>query len=172
MFSMLSLILSSYIIRYAAKYNSFSSIFHLTIGEGPTLSIGVYGSVINGCLVRSFGKRKHMNPNIKKLLEISAKTTRRIIGLMSGTSLDGLDIALCRISGTGFQTEFELEQFEAMPYDNQVRQGLLDISSKPVVSMELLCYQHTALARLHGQMILEALREWDTDPLTVDCIAS
>ena len=88
-----------------------------------------------------------MNPNIKKLLEISAKTTRRIIGLMSGTSLDGLDIALCRISGTGFQTEFELEQFTTISYENQVRQELLDISSKPVVSMELLCYQHTALAR-------------------------
>ena len=169
---MVSLILSSDFVSYAAKYISCSSIFHLTIGERPTLSIGVYGSVIIGCLVRSFGKRKHMNPNIKKLLEISSKTTRRIIGLMSGTSLDGLDIALCRISGTGFQTEFELEQFATIPYENQVRQGLLDISSKPVVSMELLCYQHTALARLHGQMILEALREWNTDPVTVDCIAS
>lgn len=113
-----------------------------------------------------------MNPNIKKLLEISSKTTRRIIGLMSGTSLDGLDIAICRISGHGFRTKLDLEQFITIPYDNQVRNGLLDISSKPVVSMDLLCYQHTALARLHGKMVLEALKEWQSDPMTIDCIAS
>jgi len=52
-----------------------------------------------------------MNPNIEKLQDIAQKSSRTIIGLMSGTSLDGLDIALCEIRGKGKSTKAELKHF-------------------------------------------------------------
>jgi anhydro-N-acetylmuramic acid kinase len=43
----------------------------------------------------------------------------RIIGLMSGSSLDGLDIACCALSWDGQYWGFEIEAAECAPYDDR-----------------------------------------------------
>src|SRR5262245_2078833 len=65
-----------------------------------------------------------MNKNIRKLFDISSKTERLVIGLMSGTSFDGLDVALCKISGSGLQTRLELLEFETVAYQNDFKEDL------------------------------------------------
>lgn len=95
-----------------------------------------------------------------------------IIGLMSGTSLDGLDIAHCEISGQGQDTEVKLKNFLTLPYTEAVRKRLVKISSVPTVAMDLLCYEHTALAKIHAERVMYALTKWNLDPANVDCIAS
>ena len=49
-----------------------------------------------------------MNDQIKDLYDRAGKERRLIIGLMSGTSMDGLDIALCSFLGDGIDTKIEL----------------------------------------------------------------
>jgi anhydro-N-acetylmuramic acid kinase len=113
-----------------------------------------------------------MNPSIKKLAETANKPSRKFIGLMSGTSLDGLDIAFCTISGSGFDTTIEIEQFTTVSYNDETREKLKQITSVEKVSLAEVCYQHTWLGNLHAEMILKSLYEWNIKPEEIDCIAS
>ncbi len=47
------------------------------------------------------------------------------LGLMSGTSADGIDAALCEISGSGADARVELLAFECAPYAPELRERVL-----------------------------------------------
>ena len=113
-----------------------------------------------------------MNPLLKKLQNISDKKERRIIGLMSGTSMDGLDIALCRFKGSGPETTFEIEQFASLEYPAEVRQQLIAFAMAESINPELICIWHTKLAHIHAEYINNMLNEWGLRSSDVDLVAS
>jgi anhydro-N-acetylmuramic acid kinase len=113
-----------------------------------------------------------MNRSIKKLADLAEKKSRKIIGLMSGTSLDGLDIALCKVSGNGEGTSVDLIEFTTIPYSEEIRHELKKITSIENVKLKEVSYWHTRLARLHAKMIMKALDDWNVESDEVDCIAS
>ena len=43
---------------------------------------------------------------------------------MSGTSLDGLDIALCRFEGSGRETKIDLVHFETVSYQENFKKQI------------------------------------------------
>lgn len=57
---------------------------------------------------------------------LQSKSTRYAVGIMSGTSCDGIDIALVRIKGTGSRTLVKLMKFATVPYSSELRLRLLD----------------------------------------------
>ncbi len=61
------------------------------------------------------------------LTKYPEKTERRIIGLMSGTSADGIDAALVRISGSGRATSAIVESFVTRAFPADLRQKILDV---------------------------------------------
>ena len=79
---------------------------------------------------------------------------------MSGTSLDGLDIALCQITGAGVQTKVEVKHFKSVSYTNQIKDNILAVFAKKNISFEVLTLVNPWLAKIHSEMILDALREW------------
>lgn len=49
-----------------------------------------------------------------------------VLGLMSGSSMDGIDLAMCRFSDTGSNITYELLEAETVPYPYYVREKLQD----------------------------------------------
>ena len=113
-----------------------------------------------------------MHTHIKKLYEIANKPERLIIGLMSGTSLDGLDVALCRVKGQGTQTILDVVHFTTVPYTPDYKTKIKNIFSKRDVDLQNICLLNPWVGNLHGEMILSSLNEWGIEPQEVDLIAS
>ncbi len=112
-----------------------------------------------------------MNNNIARLYHIANKPTRTIIGLMSGTSLDGLDIALCQISGHGPATRIKVEQFVTRDYDAATKRALRSVSHSRA-KVEDTCLINAKLGTMHGQWVAEQLKQWGLETQDVDLVAS
>jgi anhydro-N-acetylmuramic acid kinase len=113
-----------------------------------------------------------MNRQIQALHDIAGKRTRRIVGLMSGTSLDGLDVALCRISGAGETTQVQLEHFSTVDYDDAIKAEIRSVFAKATVDFQHLVLLNGWVAGLHAGMVLDRLRAWGVATSDVDVIAS
>ncbi len=113
-----------------------------------------------------------MHPHINALYSLSNKHERLIIGLMSGTSLDGLDVALCKVSGYGPSTTITLLEFETMPYNQEYRENVKHIFSKPVGDIEHLCIMNAWVGREHGRLVNLCLAKWGQQATNIDLIAS
>lgn len=113
-----------------------------------------------------------MNQNISNLYQIAQKETRTIIGLMSGTSLDGLDIALCEISGSGKETVVKLREFVTVDYTEDIKIEIRKVFAKKTIDFEHLILLNEWIGILHAQMINDSLKKWNIASSAVNLIAS
>ena len=109
-----------------------------------------------------------MNKHFKQIYELSGKPIRRVIGLMSGTSLDGLDIAYCHCSEQGL----EVKEYLTVPYDKKIRSLLVSVQSKEQVPLGSLCILNTKLAHSYAAFTRMALQKWNLGHEDVDFIGS
>ncbi|MEO5893398.1 MAG: anhydro-N-acetylmuramic acid kinase [Ferruginibacter sp.] len=113
-----------------------------------------------------------MNLNVERLFKIGSKPARIIVGLMSGTSVDGLDVAVCKCQGSGNETTIEILHFETVLYADEYRQEIKSVFSKRAVDLQQVCLLNGWVAEQHAGIINECLKKWQIDPRDIDLVAS
>ena len=113
-----------------------------------------------------------MNQNIQKLYEIAQKPKRKIIGLMSGTSMDGLDVALCEYEGSGLETKVKVLKFETVSFAEDIKVEIRKIFAKKEIEFQQLCVLNPWIGNLHGEIVNQLLEKWGIPNPEIDCIAS
>lgn len=113
-----------------------------------------------------------MNPNLAKLFHIAQKPERRIVGLMSGTSMDGLDVAVCRFSGSGSDTRVTLEHFDTIDFSEDIKEEIRKVFAKKEIDFQHLCLLNAWIGQLHGKLVLESLKKFHLEPHDIDIVAS
>ncbi|MBD2611655.1 MAG: anhydro-N-acetylmuramic acid kinase [Nostoc sp. ZfuVER08] len=86
-----------------------------------------------------------MHPNEK------ATISTRVIGLISGTSVDGIDAALVEISGEELDLKIELLAGETYPYPAELRERILALCAGAAISMAELALIDDAIAFTFAQ---------------------
>ncbi len=80
-------------------------------------------------------------------------------GLMSGTSLDGIDAALVKLNGVGAKTRCELLHFTTLPIPPRLKARILRCSSIDQSSVEEICTLNIALGQLYSDTVTMLLAE-------------
>ena len=106
------------------------------------------------------------------LVALMEKPSRLVIGLMSGTSADGVDAALCRITGHGTSTKVEQLGFVFDPFDTQVREEILRLAGGQEATAADFCRINFLLGRLYAETSLRLCRECGVEPKDIDLVGS
>ena len=106
---------------------------------------------------------------MKRLLKIAGKEERLIIGLMSGTSHDGVDAALVSIKGNGIRTRVNLLHYLHYPYPAAIKKK---IERAFEGCTEDICRLNFDLGEIFARTALECIGESEIPKDDLDIIAS
>lgn len=107
-----------------------------------------------------------------KLYALQKKRTKIIVGLMSGTSADGIDAALIRVSGSGVGTRLTQLAFGSYPYPAGLRNLILQNSLPGTGSVDLLCELNILIAHFFADAVKKIARKASIPLSDIDLIGS
>ena len=100
---------------------------------------------------------------------IISKEEKLVVGLISGTSMDGIDAALVRVRGSGEDTEVRIEDFICREYSNATRELLLSPGSLNAASVSDLNF---LLGQEFSAAVFDLLRKAALKTTDVDLVGT
>ncbi|MGI6632509.1 MAG: anhydro-N-acetylmuramic acid kinase [Bacillota bacterium] len=101
---------------------------------------------------------------------IRKKKTRRLVGLMSGTSADGVDAVLCEIAGSGRDTRAKIVRMTSTGYPESLRNMLL--GDLRLLSCEEVARLNFRIGEIFADTALQCVSEAGLTPRDIDAVCS
>ena len=106
------------------------------------------------------------------LEEIRKKSVRRVVGLMSGTSVDGIDAALVEIGGTDEAPEVRLVAFEDRPWPEKVREQIFPLFRPETATVDKIGYMNFLMGEIYAQSVASVVEKAGLTLADIDLIGS
>ena len=100
------------------------------------------------------------------------KPVRRLIGLMSGTSVDGIDAALIELGEKDGEISVRLADFTNFPYPDAVRQQIFELFDPKTSTVDKIGFMNFLLGELFAAAALSLIEKAGLKPSDVDAIGS
>jgi len=81
------------------------------------------------------------------------------IGLMSGTSADGIEAVLVRLRGCGTKTEYKLLDHRSYPFSDAVRSAIFDLFNPTTGTVDKICHMNFVLGHLFARAALDLINQ-------------
>lgn len=95
-----------------------------------------------------------------------------VLGIMSGTSADGMDVVLARIAGAPPHLRTQLLHHTSLPFPAAVRKEILRIAEQTPVTAGELSRLHTLLGRIYADATLAACRKFRVSAQKISLIGN
>ena len=103
---------------------------------------------------------------------VLSKSERTVIGLMSGTSGDGITAAVTKIAGNYATTELSVVSYETYLYDKDFRQRIFDIFDPETSSVNAICEMNFEIGQKLAEAALNVAKKAGVSMSEVDLIGS
>jgi anhydro-N-acetylmuramic acid kinase len=109
---------------------------------------------------------------MRAIAELASRDPRRVVGLISGTSGDGIDAAVVEVAGAGAGARVRLLAGATLPFPPEDRAALFQLFDPASSGVDRLCRFNFRLGELFAEAALAALREAGMPPEAADLIGS
>ncbi len=110
--------------------------------------------------------------SIENLIRLKEKESRNVIGLMSGTSCDGIDACLVKITGNGLSTKVDIMGFETYPYKNEIRELIFEASCRETSTVDKICQLNFTLGKLFADAAVQIAGKLSIPLPEIDIVGS
>lgn len=109
---------------------------------------------------------------MEKLVKLFNKDERIVIGLMSGTSVDGIDVAVVKISGGSTNSKVSLLHFDNFPYDCDIKKDIFKLFDREKCTVDYLCHMNFLLGEIFAKAVMDEIEKAGLKIEDVDLIGS
>ncbi len=109
---------------------------------------------------------------MKQLLSLSEKKVKKVVGLMSGTSADGVDAVLAEIKNSGKSTKIKQLSFLTFPYSARLKNYILKNSDEKSASLEDITRLNVLLGEYFADAALKIIKISGHKSRDIDLIGS
>ena len=109
---------------------------------------------------------------VGRLLHIAVKESRLVVGLMSGTSVDGIDAALVEIGGHGEKSRVKLLAFGSYPFPDEIRAKIFRLFNPAEARVDAICQLDFLLGEIFAAAVQRLLQDNRYSAADVDLVAS
>jgi anhydro-N-acetylmuramic acid kinase len=107
-------------------------------------------------------------PKHRTLLDLSAKKRLRVAGLMSGTSADGVDVAIVDIDSRSTR----LVTFAMYPYPATIRKAIFSLFDPATSTVDQICHYNFVLGHIFADAVIKLCDSSGISLKTIDLIGS